>query len=68
VLQPTIIGRAARVSGFTVLVSVLAFGALFGFVGAVIGVPIAAGLQILIEELTAARRARIAAAEITQSV
>ena len=30
VLQPTIIGRAARVSGFTVLVSVLAFGALFG--------------------------------------
>jgi predicted PurR-regulated permease PerM len=30
VLQPTIIGKAARVSGFTVLVSVLAFGALFG--------------------------------------
>ena len=68
VLQPTIIGRAARVSGFTVLVSVLAFGALFGFIGAVIGVPIAAGIQILLEELTAARRARIAAAEITQSV
>ena len=54
VLQPTIIGRAARVSGFTVLVSVLAFGALFGFIGAIIGVPIAAGLQILVEELTAA--------------
>ena len=34
----------------------------------IIGVPIAAGIQILIEELTAARRARIAAAEITQSV
>ena len=68
VLQPTIIGRAARVSGFTVLVSVLAFGALFGFIGAIIGVPIAAGIQILLEELTAARRARIAAAEITQSV
>ena len=47
VLQPTIIGRAARVSGFTVLVSVLAFGALFGVIGAIIGVPIAAGLQIL---------------------
>ena len=69
-LQPTIIGRAARVSGFTVLVSVLSFGALFGFIGAVIGVPIAAGLQILIEELTASRRARVAAADlaITQSV
>ena len=63
VLQPTIIGRAARVSGFTVLASVLAFGALFGFIGAIIGVPIAAGLQILVEELTAARRARIAAAD-----
>jgi predicted PurR-regulated permease PerM len=66
VLQPTIIGRAARVSGFTVLVSVLAFGALFGFIGAIIGVPIAAGLQILVEELTAARRARVAAADLAE--
>jgi predicted PurR-regulated permease PerM len=63
VLQPTIIGKAARISGFTVLVSVLAFGALFGLIGAVIGVPIAAGIQIVLEELTAARRARIAAAD-----
>ena len=66
VLQPTIIGRAARVSGFTVLVSVLAFGALFGFIGAIIGVPISAGLQILVEELTAARRARVAAADLAE--
>jgi predicted PurR-regulated permease PerM len=63
VLQPTIIGRAARISGFTVLTSVLAFGALFGLIGAIIGVPIAAGLQILVEELTAGRRARLAAAD-----
>jgi predicted PurR-regulated permease PerM len=63
ILQPTIIGRAARISGFTVLVSVLAFGALFGLIGAIIGVPIAAGLQIVVKELTAARRARIAAAD-----
>ncbi len=66
VLQPTIIGRAARVSGFTVLVSVLAFGALFGFIGAIIGVPIAAGLQILVEEFTAARRARVGAADLAE--
>jgi predicted PurR-regulated permease PerM len=66
ILQPTIIGRAARVSGFTVLASVLAFGALFGLIGAVIGVPIAAGLQILVEELTAGRRARIAAADAAE--
>ena len=65
ILQPTIIGKAARISGFTVLVSVLAFGALFGLVGAIIGVPIAAAIQIVVEELTAARRARIAAADVT---
>jgi predicted PurR-regulated permease PerM len=63
VLQPTIIGKAAQISGFTVLASVLAFGALFGLIGAIIGVPIAAGIQIVVEELTAARRARIAAAD-----
>ena len=61
ILQPTIIGKAAQVSGFTVLASVLAFGALFGLIGAIIGVPIAAGLQIVADELTAGRRARIAA-------
>ena len=66
ILQPTIIGKAAEVSGFTVLVSVLAFGALFGLIGAIIGVPIAAGIQIVVEELTAARRARIAAADAAE--
>jgi predicted PurR-regulated permease PerM len=44
----------------------LAFGALFGIIGAVIGVPIAAGLHILAEELTAPRRARIAAADAAE--
>ena len=63
ILQPTIIGKAARISGYTVLTSVLAFGALFGLIGAIIGVPIAASIQIVLEELTAARRARIAAAD-----
>ena len=66
VLQPTIIGKAAAVSGFTVLVSVLAFGALFGIIGAIIGVPVAAALEIVVEELTAGRRARIAAADAAE--
>ena len=66
ILQPTIIGKAAEVSGFTVLVSVLAFGALFGLIGAIIAVPIAAGIQIVVEELTAARRARIDAADAAE--
>ena len=63
ILQPAIIGKAARISGFTVLSSVLAFGALFGLIGAIIGVPLAAGIQIVVEELTSDRRARIAAAD-----
>jgi predicted PurR-regulated permease PerM len=66
VLQPTIIGRAASVSGFTVIVSVLVFGSLFGVIGAIIGVPIAAGIQIVLEETTAERRAQIAAADAGQ--
>jgi predicted PurR-regulated permease PerM len=61
ILQPVIIGTAAQVSGFTVLASVLAFGALFGLIGAIVAVPIAAGVRIVAEELTAPRRARIAA-------
>ena len=66
ILQPTIIGKAAQVSGFTVLASVLAFGALFGFIGAIIGVPIAAAIQIVVDELTATRRDRIAAADAAE--
>jgi predicted PurR-regulated permease PerM len=62
-LQPTIIGRAAHVSGFSVIVSVLVFGSLFGIIGAIIGVPITAGIEIALEEVTAGRRARIAAAD-----
>jgi predicted PurR-regulated permease PerM len=63
ILQPTIIGKAAQISGFTVLASVLVFGALFGLIGAIIGVPLAAAVQILVEELTEARRTRIAATD-----
>jgi predicted PurR-regulated permease PerM len=61
VLQPTIIGKAADISGFLVILSVLFWGALFGVVGAVVGVPITAATLIIVEELTADRRARIAA-------
>jgi predicted PurR-regulated permease PerM len=65
ILQPTIIGRVTHVSGFTVIVSVLVFGALFGIIGAIIGVPIAAAIEIIVDEATAGRRARIAAADGT---
>jgi predicted PurR-regulated permease PerM len=63
ILQPTIIGRVTRVSGFTVIASVLVFGSLFGIVGAIIGVPTAAAIEIVLDEATAGRRSRIAAAD-----
>lgn len=60
VLQPTILGKAADVSGFLVIASVLVFGTLLGAVGAIIAVPIVAAVQIVARELTAKRRAAMA--------
>ncbi len=59
VLQPTILGKAANVSGFFVIVSVMIFGALLGVIGAIIAVPIIASIQIVVIELTSERRARM---------
>lgn len=62
VLQPTIQGKAANISSFLVLASVFIFGAVFGVLGALVAVPVTASIQIVVRELTADRRARIAAA------
>ena len=67
ILQPTILGKAADVSGFVVIASVMIFGALFGVVGAIIAVPIAASIQIAAQELTAGRRARMASLRTTEA-
>ena len=60
VLQPTIQGRAADISGFFVIASVIVGAALLGVVGALIAVPLVASAQIVIRELTAERRAAVA--------
>ena len=62
VLQPTIQGRAAEISGFFVIASVIVGAALLGVVGALIAVPLVASAQIVIRELTAERRAAVALA------
>ena len=59
-LQPTILGKAADVSGFFVIASVMVFGTLLGVVGAIIAVPIVASIQIVVREVTARRRAAMA--------
>ncbi len=60
VLQPTILGKAADVSGFIVIASVMLIGTLLGVIGAIIAVPIAASIQIVVKEFTAERRAAMA--------
>ena len=59
VLQPTIQGRAADISGFFVIASVVVGAALLRVVGALIAVPLTASAQIVVRELTAERRRRV---------
>ena len=64
-LTPTIQGKATNISGFFVITGVTVFGALLGVLGALVAVPVIASLQIVVQELTRERRARIAAARAT---
>ena len=59
-LGPTIYGKAVNISAFFVILGVTLFGALLGVLGALVAVPITASLQIILQEVTKARRARIA--------
>jgi len=60
VLTPKIQGKAVNLSGFFIIVAVTLFGALLGVLGALTAVPLAGMIQIFVQELTAARRERIA--------
>jgi predicted PurR-regulated permease PerM len=62
ILTPKIQGRAVNLSGFFIIVAVTLFGALLGVLGALTAVPLAATIQIFVQELTKARRAKVAAA------
>ena len=62
-LSPTIYGKAVDISGFFIMLSVTLLGALLGVLGALVAVPVAATVQIVVREVTAERRARVAAAQ-----
>ncbi len=64
ILTPKIQGRAVNLSGFFIIVAVTLFGALLGVLGALTAVPLAATVQIFIQELTKARREKVAAARV----
>ena len=63
VITPKVQGKAVNLSAFFIIVSVTLFGALLGVLGALTAVPIAATIQIFIQELTEDRRRRMAAAK-----
>ena len=54
--------RTVNLSGFFIIVAVTLFGALLGVLGALTAVPLAATIQIFVQELTKARREKVAAA------
>ena len=62
VLTPKIQGKAVQLSAFFIIVSVTLFGALLGVLGALTAVPLAATIQIFVQELTKARREQVEAA------
>ena len=60
ILTPKIQGKAVDLSAFFIIVSVTLFGALLGVLGALTAVPLAAMIQIFVQELTRTRRERVA--------
>jgi len=60
IVTPKVQGKAVQLSAFFIIVAVTLFGALLGVLGALTAVPLAATLQILIKELTKARREQVA--------
>src|SRR3954453_21988103 len=63
ILTPKIQGKAVNLSAFFIIVAVTLFGALLGVLGALTAVPLAAMIQIFVQELTKTRRERVAAAK-----
>jgi predicted PurR-regulated permease PerM len=51
VLVPRVYGHALRLSPVTVILALIAGGTLLGVMGALLALPIAAGLQMILEEL-----------------
>jgi predicted PurR-regulated permease PerM len=67
-ITPKIQGKAVNLSGFFIIVAVTLFGALLGVLGALTAVPLAATIQIFVQELTKARRAKVAEARAAAPV
>ncbi|HKN93838.1 MAG TPA: AI-2E family transporter [Thermoleophilaceae bacterium] len=60
ILQPVIYRRTVALHPLVVLVAVLIGGSQLGVLGALLAIPVAAGVQIIVKDLWNARRGRIA--------
>jgi predicted PurR-regulated permease PerM len=60
-IQPAVMKEAVELSGFATIASVLLGSALLGVVGAILAVPVAASVKIVVREVTDPRRERMAA-------
>jgi predicted PurR-regulated permease PerM len=60
-IQPAVMRQAVELSGFATIAVVMLGGALLGVVGAVLAVPVAASVKIVVREVTDGRRGRMAA-------
>ena len=60
-IQPAVMRTAVELSGFATIAVVMVGGALLGVVGAILAVPVAASVKIVVREVTAGRRERMAA-------
>jgi predicted PurR-regulated permease PerM len=67
ILTPTIQKKATNIWASLVITSVTIFGALLGVFGAIVAVPLTASIQLIIQEITADRRERIAALKAAQA-
>jgi predicted PurR-regulated permease PerM len=61
IVYPIVYREAVELSGFTTIVSVMIAGAILGVAGAILAVPFAAVIKIVLHEAGAPRRARMAA-------
>jgi predicted PurR-regulated permease PerM len=61
VVYPIVYRKAVELSAFTTIVAVLIAGSILGVVGAILAVPFAAVIKIVLREAAVPRRARMAA-------
>ena len=61
VIQPVVMRKTVDVSPFIVLASVLVGASLLGIIGALLAIPVAGSVQVMLREILKARRASVAA-------